>query len=425
MNSNNICYLFFLLCAALITGQAIAATSDYDGNWNGLISCTAHANDPKQGPFTRNNIYAISDGRISASYKTTGGKNTLTTDGTVTNGNAIMTINGTNGTAKWAFNFNGYAPSAEKIVFSGSMVEQGAKQRDCTMEFTASEPAANSLVARNKNAQLAQAAKEKADSEAALAKAKEAALAQAKADPQAQSAACHALAASPTDPERKGVGVPYAKLDGLRASVACQIAVQQLPKDGQLWFQYGRALEKANRVAEAFVAYQTAASLDNSGAMNNLGELYRDGKGVGRNLYMAEILFRNASPMGAYPEAIQNLETLVKAKPPASTRIIPKQFRGKFSLPNQTCQKTQENSKDLGGAFLGFEVNADEMHEYNGLSCVVLGLNIANGQQASVALMCGRGSPFSFLVNAMLSPSALRFEATDSIEGGISVRCAD
>ncbi len=67
---------------------------------------------------------------------------------------------------------------------------------------------------------------------------------------QAQPSACHALAASPADPDRKGPGVSYAKIDGASASAACQLAVKQAPKDGQLWFQYGRALEKNNRVAE-------------------------------------------------------------------------------------------------------------------------------------------------------------------------------
>ena len=37
---------------------------------------------------------------------------------------------------------------------------------------------------------------------------------------QAQPAACHALAASPSDPDRKGPGVSYAKLDGVRAATA-------------------------------------------------------------------------------------------------------------------------------------------------------------------------------------------------------------
>ena len=239
---------------------------------------------------------------------------------------------------------------------------------------------------------------------------------------QAQPAACHALAASPSDPDRKGPGVSYAKLDGVRAATACQLAVKQAPKDGQLWFQYGRALEKANRVAEAFVAYQTGGNLGNAGADNNLGELYRDGKGVARDLYAAEVLFHNASVSGL-DEATQNLNALEKAKPPVASRKIPPQFRGKFALAGQTCTQTQANSKDFGNEFMGMEVTADSINHFMESQCAVMGLTVVNPQQANVVLKCGHNTPIVHMEKAVLAPNDLRFVDDSAGMSGVSVRC--
>jgi TPR repeat protein len=237
----------------------------------------------------------------------------------------------------------------------------------------------------------------------------------------AQPSACHALAASPADPSRKGPGVSYAKIDGANASAACQLAVKQAPKDGQLWFQYGRALEKNNRIAEAFVAYQTGSDLGNDGADNNLGELYRDGKGVARDPYMAEIYFHNAS-MNGFDEATQNLNALEKSKPPA-TRTIPAQFRGKFALPGKTCAQTQANSKDFGNEFMGLVVTADSINHFMESQCKVMGVTLANPQQANVVLKCGRNTPIVHLGKAVLAPNDLRFINDSAGVSEVSLRC--
>jgi TPR repeat protein len=240
----------------------------------------------------------------------------------------------------------------------------------------------------------------------------------------AQPSACHALAASPADASRKGAGVSYAKIDGANASAACQLAVKQAPKDGQLWFQYGRALEKNNRAAEAFVAYQTGSDLGNAGADNNLGELYRDGKGVARDLYMAEIYFHNASVSG-FDEATQNLNALEKAKPPAATRKIPAHFRGKFALAGQTCAQTQELGKAFGNQFMGIEVTEGSINQAMESQCTVMGLTLANPQQATVVLKCGRNTPVMSFAKATLALNDLRFDASDAKLASVSVRCSN
>lgn len=237
----------------------------------------------------------------------------------------------------------------------------------------------------------------------------------------AQPAACHALAASPADPERKGPGVAYAKIDGARAAAACAAAVKASPKDGQLWFQYGRALEKVNQVAEAFAAYEKGADLDNPGALNNLGELYRDGKGVTRNPYMAEVLFQNAS-VGNFPEATQNLTALEKNRPPVAARTIPNQFRGKFSSSGQTCQQTQEMNKHFGGEFMGIQVGATEITKNMEFMCTVLNVSVDSPQQASVIMKCAQNSPTVRLTTAVLTPESARLGSAPS-GGQASVRC--
>jgi TPR repeat protein len=195
-----------------------------------------------------------------------------------------------------------------------------------------------------------------------------------------------------------------------------------MPKDGQLWFQYGRALEKTNRAAEAFVAYQTGSDLGNAGADNNLGELYRDGKGVARDIYMAEIYFHNASVSG-FDEATQNLNALEKAKPLA-TRQIPAQFRGKFALAGKTCAQTQANSKDFGNEFMGLVVTADSINQFMESQCTVMGVTLANPQQANVVLKCGRNTPIMSLAKVNLSINDLRFDSADAKLGRVSVRCS-
>ena len=136
-----------------ITPEATIGSNDYDGKWNGTISCSAYSSNPTAlGSFTRDNDYYVATGRISAKYLTTGGKNTLTSEGNIANGIATVTINGTNGKDNWIYQFNGKPTSAGRIVFTGNMVERGVKERDCTMVFTSTAPSVGSLLFKEANA---------------------------------------------------------------------------------------------------------------------------------------------------------------------------------------------------------------------------------------------------------------------------------
>jgi hypothetical protein len=128
----------------------------------------------------------------------------------------------------------------------------------------------------------------------------------------AQVANCDQLAGSPLDIEKTSPGVSYDKLNGPLAIVACRQALDQYPNSGRLWFQYGRALEKGNRLPDAIVAYQEAGKLNHAAALNNLGELYRDGKGFQKDMNKAEDYFKRSAALNS-PEGRDNLLGLRKS----------------------------------------------------------------------------------------------------------------
>jgi TPR repeat protein len=115
----------------------------------------------------------------------------------------------------------------------------------------------------------------------------------------AQIADCDRLASSPLDPQKQSTGVRFNKLDHIAAIPACKIAIAENKQAPRLWFQYGRALEKANKLPDAIIAYQEAVKLGSGAANNNMGELYRDGKGFEVNLKMAEDFFKKSSDLNS------------------------------------------------------------------------------------------------------------------------------
>jgi len=128
----------------------------------------------------------------------------------------------------------------------------------------------------------------------------------------AQVADCDFLAGSPLDPQKQTPGVGYDRLNSTLAIPACKNAVTENPQIARLWFQYGRALEKGNKLPDAIIAYQEAAKLNSGVAYNNIGELYRDGKGFQKDLIKAEEYFSKAADLNS-PEGRDNLSNLRKA----------------------------------------------------------------------------------------------------------------
>ena len=124
---------------------------------------------------------------------------------------------------------------------------------------------------------------------------------------------CDIAAAFPYDSQRKAAGVAYGALNASIAIAQCAEAVSRFPNSGRLYFQLGRALEKANRISDAIAAYRRAGENGHGGGFSNLGELYRDGKGVTRDLTEAERLFQRGAAID-YPEAQYNLANILLKK---------------------------------------------------------------------------------------------------------------
>jgi tetratricopeptide (TPR) repeat protein len=125
----------------------------------------------------------------------------------------------------------------------------------------------------------------------------------------AQVQECDRLAASPFDPQKQTTGLSFDKINPNLAIPACKKATEDNPQVARLWFQYGRALEKANRLPDAIYAYQAAAKLNSGAAYNNIGELYRDGKGFQKDLNKAAEYFTLAANLNS-PEGKSNLSAL-------------------------------------------------------------------------------------------------------------------
>lgn len=99
---------------------------------------------------------------------------------------------------------------------------------------------------------------------------------------------CDRSAAFPSDPTLpQGVtGVAFNQIDAAKAVPACREALRVHPNDPRIAFQLGRALDKmggSNADLEAVKQYRFAADAGHAGAMNNLGNLYQNGRGVEKN----------------------------------------------------------------------------------------------------------------------------------------------
>jgi hypothetical protein len=161
----------------------------------------------------------------------------------------------------------------------------------------------------------------------------------------AQIAECDLLASSPLDPQKQSTGVSFNKLDHVAAVAACKVAVTENKQAPRLWFQYGRALEKANKLPDAIIAYQEAAKLGSGAAHNNMGELYRDGKGFEVNLKMAEDFFKKASDLNS-SEGKDNLLKLQGKNKPTTTNqsTLVLAAANNEKLKNEQAENSARNS---------------------------------------------------------------------------------
>ncbi len=119
---------------------------------------------------------------------------------------------------------------------------------------------------------------------------------------------CDGLAANPDDTGRgSGIaGVRWELLDPIQAVPACRAAAAARPDDARLMYQLGRVLEKQGAFPDALSWYRKAADRGYVEAMNNLGIMFTNGRGVARDDTQALGFFRKASDGGS-TDALTNL----------------------------------------------------------------------------------------------------------------------
>ena len=95
---------------------------------------------------------------------------------------------------------------------------------------------------------------------------------------------CDRLTKHPFDKRGLGDGVDFSKLDADRAIKACENAVNSYPNEPRFQFQLGRAFDKKKQYETAIRWYKKVAKdYSYPSAQNNLGHMYRGGKGVTQN----------------------------------------------------------------------------------------------------------------------------------------------
>ena len=117
----------------------------------------------------------------------------------------------------------------------------------------------------------------------------------------ADEAACDRLAAHPLDEDTpEGVtGVDAIAEDTVAEALrVCTAAVTAGSPLRRIAFEYGRALEWADRPADAAIAYQKAVDAGSTIAMAGLAALYIQGTGVGQDYARAKELLETAAARG-------------------------------------------------------------------------------------------------------------------------------
>jgi uncharacterized protein len=110
--------------------------------------------------------------------------------------------------------------------------------------------------------------------------------------------ACDLAAGHPSDPERVGPSVEYASLDPQIAIPACEKAIAAEPGNMRFKSLLARAFDKAGRGEEAAALNLIAMKAGYLGGYHNMGNLYRKGLGVEKDMKKAFELFMYAAERG-------------------------------------------------------------------------------------------------------------------------------
>lgn len=97
------------------------------------------------------------------------------------------------------------------------------------------------------------------------------------------------------------IGVIYAK--GIGTDVNPNLAIQYFTKaakneSSMAYYNLGKVYESQSKFTAAINWYNKAIEMKNSNAMNNLADLYLQGKGLVQNTHQAELLYIQAAELG-------------------------------------------------------------------------------------------------------------------------------
>ncbi|GLR76044.1 tetratricopeptide repeat protein [Aliivibrio sifiae] len=96
------------------------------------------------------------------------------------------------------------------------------------------------------------------------------------------------------------IGVIYAK--GIGTEINTNLAIQYFTKAAAnkssiAYYNLGKTFEEQHKYPIAIDWYNKAIEINNSNAMNNLADLYLQGKGLVQNTHQAELLYINAAEL--------------------------------------------------------------------------------------------------------------------------------
>ncbi|MDO9416199.1 caspase family protein [Pararhizobium sp.] len=102
---------------------------------------------------------------------------------------------------------------------------------------------------------------------------------------------CDRLAGHVQEIADPAVGVYFRQIVPDKAVPACLTALKQYPDSMRILINYGRAIDASGRHDEAREIYRTGAAVGFPIALRSLGDVYRDGRGVEKNLNEARYYY--------------------------------------------------------------------------------------------------------------------------------------
>jgi uncharacterized protein len=151
----------------------------------------------------------------------------------------------------------------------------------------------------------------------------EAAAVAAAEDPKVKVTQCDIMAGHPSDPERVNAGIDFSLLRPVPAIAACRADLAADPNNPRLMTELARALQKNGDMEEALALNLKAKDLGYLGAYHNLGNHYRRGDAVPRDLVKALEIFTYAAERG-HPEDAYNVGVLYRDGEGGVKKSLPK-----------------------------------------------------------------------------------------------------